>query len=301
MQCTRFALMETKSLKALILLLEDPDEAIFEQIRTAIINEGLAAIPYLEESWENSNFGPDYRKKIEDLVHHIQFTHIQEELVNWLNSPDKDLMEGALIVARYHYPDLDTKAVYQELENIKKAIWLEISDHRTAYEQIRIFNKVFFGKLGFKGAGSDYYSPLNSYLNCVLDSKKGNPLSLSIIYSTIAQQLGLPIYGVNLPNHFILAYLDRNDILSQFKEGENYGILFYINPYSKGSIFEREEIDSFLDNLGREHERSYYEPCSNSTIIHRMITNLIIAYEQEERRDKANELRQLRDLFDFKV
>lgn len=293
--------METASLKALITLIDDPDETIFLQVRDAIQKEGIKAIPFLEESWEQQDLGTLFRSRLEELVHSIQLEHTKKLLENWIASEEKDLMQGALIVARYQYPELDEKGIYQELDKIKKAIWLEINEYQTAYEQIRIFNKVFFGKLGFRGAGSDYYSTFNSYINCVLESKKGNPLSLSLIYSVVAQQLQLPVYGVNLPNHFILAYLDNNDVLRHFSEDEHYGVLFYINPYSKGAIFDRSEIDAFLENIDRQPERSYYEPCSNSTIINRMITNLIISYEQDGKTEKADELREIRQLFDLKI
>lgn len=293
--------MESAKIKALINLLDDPDEMIYNQVREAIINEGNDIIPLLEESWENIDHGSLYRSRLEELVHTIQFTNTAKSLQNWIDSPNKDLLEGAIIIARYQYPELDIKHIYTEIEKLKKAIWIEINEYQTAYEKIRIFNKVFYGKLGFRGAGSDYYSPFNSYINTVLESRKGNPLSLSLIYSILAQQLNMPIYGVNLPNHFIVAYLDSDDILRHFSEEEHYGVLFYINAYSKGAIFDRNEIDDYLKNLDKEPERSFYEPCSNSTIINRMITNLVIAYEQEGKTEKADELRKLRQLFDLKI
>jgi len=293
--------MESAKIKALINLLDDPDEMVYNQVREAIIKEGSEVIPLLEESWENVDHGSLYRSRLEELVHTIQLSRTTQLLSQWINDADKDLLEGAIIVAKYQYPDLDTSLIYDEIEKLRKSIWIEINEYHTAYEKIRIFNKVFFGKLGFRGAGSDYYSPFNSYINAVLESRKGNPLSISLVYSILAQKLNMPVYGVNLPNHFIVAYLDTDDILRHFSEDEHYGVLFYINAYSKGAIFDRSEIDDYLKNLDKEPERSYYEPCSNSTIINRMITNLIIAYEQEGKTGKADELRHLRQLFDLKI
>lgn len=293
--------MEREKLKALITLLDDTDENIFHQVREAILKEGYDAIPLLEESWENTELGPEFRSRLEEIVHSIQYENVRSSLTEWINSTEKDLLEGAVIVAKYHYPSIEYAGIEAQIESIKKQIWLEINEYQTAYEKIRIFNKVFFGKIGFRGAGSDYYSPFNSYINLVLESKKGNPISIAIIYSIVAQRLDMPVYGVNLPNHFIAAFLDTDGILKHFSEEEHHGVLFYINPYSKGTIFDKQEIDSYLENLNRDKELEYYEPCSNTTIINRMITNLIIAYEQEGKTDKADELRELRQLFDLKI
>ena len=137
---------------------------------------------------------------------------------------------------------------------------------------------------------------MNSFINTVIESRKGNPLSLSLIYSIIAQSLDLPIYGVNLPNHFILAYLDENGASLFLQEKNEFGVLFYINPFSKGSILDANAIKEFLDGLHLPHHREYFEPCSNTSIIRRMLTNLISSFQEVGNSEKVNELTELRDL-----
>jgi regulator of sirC expression with transglutaminase-like and TPR domain len=129
-----------------------------------------------------------------------------------------------------------------------------------------------------------------------LDSKKGNPLSLCLIYSIIAQSLDLPIYGVNLPNHFVLAYMDAKHSSFAINQQNEYGVLFYINAFSKGSIFDTNEIKEFLNGLSLAHNREYFEPCSNTAVIKRMLTNLIAAFQQVGNAEKVSELKTLRDL-----
>ncbi|MGY8927076.1 MAG: transglutaminase-like domain-containing protein, partial [Flavobacteriales bacterium] len=185
-----------------------------------------------------------------------------------------------------------------KIQAIRKDIWLEINDQQTAYEKVRVFNKVFYGKHRFTGNSKDYHSPENSYLYKVLDMHKGNPLSLSVLYSIIAQSLDMPIFGINLPNHFILSYLDENNTNSQIDPDSKDNNLFYINAFSRGGIFNSNEIDDFLKGLNKPLLRSYYEPCSNSSIIVRMLTNLITSFQQTGSSKKVNELIELRDLFD---
>jgi hypothetical protein len=153
----------------------------------------------------------------------------------------------------------------------------------------------------FKGNADDYHSPDNSYINRVLETKKGNPISLAIIYSIIAQRLNIPIFGVNLPQHFILAYKDDALIKgnNSFKGTEymDYNmpgeILFYVNAFNKGAIFNKWNIDQFLKQLNIKPQSIYYEPCSNVDIMMRVCRNLIYSYEKLNDDVKANGLKEL--------
>lgn len=287
-----------KSILALVQLIDDPDDTIFEHVRDQLIGHGTTAIPFLENSWETEDYGLLFQSRIEDLIHEIQFLEVKNELQTWITSPNKDLLAGAIIISKYQYPNIEEQDIHTKIQAIRKDIWLEINDQQTAYEKVRVFNKVFYGKHRFTGNSKDYHSPENSYLYKVLDMHKGNPLSLSVLYSIIAQSLDMPIFGINLPNHFILSYLDENNTNSQIDPDSKDNNLFYINAFSRGGIFNSNEIDEFLKGLNKPLLRSYYEPCSNSSIIVRMLTNLITSFQQTGSSKKVNELIELRDLFD---
>mgnify|MGYP005989556905 CR=1 FL=1 len=287
--------METSQIKALIRLVEDPDEIVFEHVRDKLIEHGEPILPFLEEQWEEGELGLLFQKRIENIMHSIQFEESKRKLSDWVTGDEKDLMSGAIIVAQWQYPGLDIRRVYQDLEKIQKDIWLEISEKNTILEKIRIFNKVFFGTHGFRGK-EQYHSPLNSLINTVLETRSGNPLSLSLIYGYIAQRLNLPIYGVNLPNHFVLACMDHDQIARYTGNTNEFGVLFYINPFSKGSLFDEDEVKSFLDGYKLEHHRSYFEPCSNTQIIRRMLTNLITSFQEVGNKQKIEELEELRSI-----
>ena len=291
-----------KSIKALVRLIDDPDESIFELVRDELISHGAAVIPFLESSWEEEHeYGLIFQNRIENLIHHIQFMSIKDDLKGWLYSSHKDLLEGTLIICRYQYPNFDDQLVRNKIQEIRKDIWLEINNFQTAYEKVRIFNKVFYGKYKFSGNSKDYQSPLNSFLNKVLETRKGNPLSLCVLYSIIAQSLDLPVHGVNLPNHFVLTYLDENNINPTVNQANEHGNLFYINGFMKGGIFDDSEIKNFLKSINKNEQRSFFEPCSNSAIIIRMLTNLITSFQQSGSAEKVKELTELRSLFDLKL
>lgn len=289
---------DLKSLHALIALMDDPDEQVFLHVRDRLLEFGPDAIRYLESSWEDRDLGLLFQSRVEAIIHEIQFEENKRQLRQWYNSPSRDLLKGAIIVARYQYPGLEDKTVTGFIEQVRRDCWLELNPNMTAFESVRVLNKIFFGSYGFSGNSRNYTSPVNSYINTVIETRKGNPLSLSILYSVVAQQLELPIYGVNLPNHFILAYMDEHGTNRYLSNANEHGVLFYINTFSKGSLFQKEDIHQFLDGLHLPHNNAYYEPCSNSDIMRRMLTNLIAAFQQVGNLEKVNELIELRSLLD---
>ncbi len=284
------------SIKALVQLIDDPDDNIYEHVRDQLKQYGNEAIPYLENSWGSSYYGMLFQSRVEKIIHEIKFEETKSQVQAWADSSDKDLLEGALIVARYQYPDLDEDFVRNAIQAIRRDVWLELNNNQTAFEQVKIFNRVFFGVHGFHGDTKTFNSPVNSYINTVLESKKGNPLSLCLIYSVVAQSLDMPIYGVNLPNHFVLAYMDQKRSSFMINEQNEFGVLFYINAFSKGVIFDTNEIKDFLNENKLSYNREFFEPCSNSTIMKRMFSNLIASFQQIGNAEKVLELQELRSI-----
>lgn len=285
-----------KSLRAMILLLEDPDDHVFTEIRGQLLSMGNDVIPALENIWE-STFNNTLQSRIEDIIQKIQFNTTSEELKLWAATGGIDLLQGTILIARYQYPDLDEEHIRNQIELIRKDVWLELNPNLTAFEKVRVINHILFDVYHFTGNTSNYHAPQNSYINNVLESHRGNPLLLSILYSCIAQGLNIPIYGVNLPEHFILAY--RDEFIIRDSDDEEEPILFYINPFSKGAVFSRREIDTFLKQLKLEPNRIFYESCSNVEIIKRQIRNLITAYEKLGYPDKVVDLKELLNTINY--
>jgi len=280
-------MIDPKEINSLIKLLDDPDREIFEHIHDKLLSYGGEAIEYLESAWEQA-FDAIQQERIANLVHEIQFRIVKEELKLWYHGGSFDLLQGVLTINKYQYPDLDEQKVINHIEAIKRDIWLQMIYDASPSEQVKLINHVFYNIHGFTGNTSNHQDPQNSYLSQVLETKKGNQISLAIIYSIIAQKLDIPVYGVNLPQHFILAYVDE----TQETEFEG-GILFYINAFNKGFIFGRRDVDMFLKQLNLKAEKQFYEPCSNTDIIRRVLRNLISAYENLGSAEKVAELNEL--------
>jgi regulator of sirC expression with transglutaminase-like and TPR domain len=274
---------------ALVKLLDDPDEEIYQHVQQRLLTYGNEVITYLESAWEQS-FDTLLQERIENIVHTIQFNNVKEDLNLWYQSGAFDLLQGALVINRYQYPDLDEQAVINQIEQIKREIWLGMQYEMSSIEKIKLINHVFYNQWGFSGNTKNHHDPQNSYLNQVLESKKGNQISLAIIYATLAQKLDIPVYGINLPQHFILGYIDESNAEKE------YGVLFYINAFNKGAIFGKHDVDQFLRQLNLEPQPGFYSPCSNTEIIRRIIRNLISAYENLGSTDKVEELKQLQEI-----
>jgi regulator of sirC expression with transglutaminase-like and TPR domain len=289
--------MSENEIRALITLIDDPDEGVYLQVRERIVSLGDDVVPVLEQAWEFSDLGDLFRDRIEDILHTIHLENVTERLKVWKAAGGDDLLEGAMIISRYRYPELDEMRVKAKLASIRQDIWLELNDHLTAFEKVRVFNHIFFQVHGFKGNKRNYHAPQNSYINEVLDSRTGNPLSLAIIYQVLAEDLGLPLRGVNLPNHFVLAYLDEDSIggTDSAQTGEE-NVLFYVNAFSQGDILGRKEINEFLEKLKIEPRPMFYSPCTNIDIIRRQLNNLANSYQKLDDPFRADELLKLRDL-----
>ncbi len=285
--------MNLKEVIALITLLDDPDDGIYSEVKNRFIILGPPAIPHLETAWENS-FDALMQKRIEGIIHTIQFKALQNALKHWAENEQDDLFKGCAIIARYQYPDLDENKLKKQLHQIKQDVWLELHDDLTAIEKVKIINHIMFEVHQFGGNITNYHAPQNSFINVVLETKKGNPVMLSVIYALVCKELGIPIYGVNLPQHFVLAYV--NDFANLFDPSHKTlsdNILFYVNPFSKGLIFNQGDVDAFIKQLNVEPETKYYLPCSNLDIIKRLLNNLIYSFDKMGYAEKVQELKDL--------
>ena len=279
-------------IKALISLLDDTDREVYHHIEERLLSLGRDAIPVLEDAWSGS-FNAVLQQRIESIVHKIQVDSLKEDLKLWIHAKSDDLLSGAILIARYQYPDLDEEKVFESLNKLKRDVWLEINENMTALEQVNVINHVLFARHGFSGNTTNYHAPQNSFINSVLETKKGNPLSLGIIYMLLSQQLGWPVYGVNLPEHFVLAYLDKN---TEFDPIEKK-VLFYINAFSKGTVFGKSDVDDFIGKLNLEPKDEYFQPCTNSDMLLRMLHNVALAYQKLGDKEKVDELNSLISLF----
>ncbi len=259
--------MEEPAIKAMIQLLDDSDTEVVQLVEAQMRSLGSAIIPVLEAEWEQLSFNPYLQTKLEDLIHEFQLDLMKSRLSHWKEGGSMDLLEGMWIISTYRYPEYTFADLQLAMEQMYFEVWPQMREDLHPIDQLKILNTVIFEQLKFGANTKNFHAANNSFINVVLDSKKGNPISLCVIYMWIAQKLGMPVYGVNLPNLFVLTY--KKDELQ-----------FYINVFNKGLIFNKTDIDNYIAQLNLEPNDIYYQPCSNLEIVRRVLRNLIMAYEK---------------------
>lgn len=142
------------------------------------------------------------------------------------------LTEAAISIAQDNYPRLDLGAVQFELDRLAATLRARLPGDASMVHRLRSLNHYFYKELGFQGNRNDYYDPDNTYLNRVLERRRGIPISLAILYMEIGEQIGLPLRGVSFPGHFLVKLTVRSGDI-------------YLDPYT-GQSLSREELEERL-------------------------------------------------------
>ncbi len=128
-----------RELEALMSLLEDPDNQVFDTVSDRLIELGERAVTPLERRWEKT-LKPELQEKIENVIKQIQFNTLQRGMDSWKTAGGTDLLFGAYLVARFQYPDLVFDPINEIIEKIKRDIWLELNNELTALEKVKVIN-----------------------------------------------------------------------------------------------------------------------------------------------------------------
>ena len=192
-----------------------------------------------------------------------------------------DLGRAALAIAREEYPSLQVEFCLARLEQLAATVRDRSAGENTPYRLIAALNHVLFTQEGYRGNRDDYYDPRNSFLNEVIERRIGIPITLSVLYMEIARRVGLKLYGIGFPGHFLVKYAGA--------EGEIVQEIV-IDPFAKGEVRTTEELQEMLDRLYGGKVRlqpEFLSRVSNRQIVQRMFANLKAIYMREENFIKA--------------
>src|SRR5688572_33503321 len=178
--------METnKEISALFTLIDDPDEEVFVAVSDKIIDYGKNIIPNLEHLWETTP-DEDVQGRIEILIHKLHYRDLTEDFRQWNVSGHHDLMLGALLACKFCYPVLSSTPVLQEIEKVRRNIWLELNNYLTPLEQINIVTSILYSYYGLKGGEINHQETNEFLIHKTLEAKRGNQLSNGILYLVLA-------------------------------------------------------------------------------------------------------------------
>lgn len=279
---------ETKEISALLHLIDDPDEDVYDVVSNKILSFGKPIIPNLEHLWENT-LSENIQERIEQIIHKLHFNDLTDAFTNWKNG-GADLLKGALLVSRYHYPEMKEQQPLQEIEKLRRNIWLEMSSYLTPLEQTNIISGIFYNYYKQQGVAEiSYTQPDDFLLNKVLEVKKGNSISNGIVYLALCELLDIPIKAVNIPKQFLLGYYDPQYELLNPVRHPSEKILFFIDPIN-GQAYSHKDIESYFKRISVPPTPSYYRPLSSIRIIQMLLEELARCFDNDRNRYKMEEL-----------
>jgi regulator of sirC expression with transglutaminase-like and TPR domain len=264
--------MKDAEFKALISLLEDDDPNISTHIEQKIISMGEEVIPRLEKAWvEEKN--QIIQTRIEDIIKTLQYENIVEELIEWQRSEDQDLLRGWFLVAQYNYPTLNYEKLKNAVSRITNRTFLEIRANMNIVDKLRAVSRMIFEKERFKADRKNLYNPHRYFLSDLFEKKLGTPISLSILYMIICQDLNINARGVILPGYFVLTIPGAGDNL-------------YIDAFNRGVLFTKKDVSRYLKDLKAKDDPKFYEPASRREILKEFIKAIIVCYRKQNNREK---------------
>jgi len=286
---TQYVDMNTTEINALVRLLNDPDQGICDQVISKICDYDAAIIPFLQTEYD-ALVDSQAKERLYDVLEEMKQEQLHNSLQNWLVETPEDLLAGCLLIARYGFPNFDQGIIVNTID----AIVNEVEDRLPVTgpkETIELMNDVILRKFGFEGNTVDYSHVDNSYINQVIKNRVGNPIMLSVIYILVAGRLEIPIYGINSPAHFLLAYGKWGSTLQDMiVEGITETTLFYMDPYHSGRVLDHSFFDQMLRNVDYDFRNKNDLIATNGDIIRRIMNNLIYGLHISGSKDIAEDL-----------
>ena len=291
-------MQENKEIKALLHLIDDPDEEVFNVVSGRIMGYGTVIIPNLENLWENTT-QEDTQDRIEMLIHRLHFQDLQEEFINWKKSPYQDLLTASILVSRFQYPDLVSTSIMTEMEKLRRNIWLELNSYLTPLEQVNVISNILYNYYGLKGMEVGYQHPEEFLVNKVLECKRGNTISNGILYLVLSQLLDIPVKAINIPKQFVLAYF-KTDYSLDPKQSPQQQIEFYIDPLS-GQVFTHKDVENYFKRISVPPVPAYFKAIDHKRIIQTLLEEFSKCFDTPKDEYKKRELILLSEIVsDFK-
>jgi regulator of sirC expression with transglutaminase-like and TPR domain len=280
-----------KQIVALLRLLDDPDMEVFDTVADRLLSYGKEIIPNLEQLWEVTE-DETVQERIERLIHRALFTELQSEFAAWANESNPSLLQGAILLAKYRYPELNIKLIQGQFEQMRRNIWLELNNYLTPLEQINIVNSILYNYYKLQGHEITERKPDYFFFNVFLESKHGNAYTLGVLYLALCELLDVPVQAVPLPRQFVLAYFDTLNPFFNPDDEMITQLQFYIDPVN-GMVYTQSDVDVYLKKINAPKDESYFQPMSKTEVMTKMIQELAKCYEYNNEPDKVEELKQL--------
>jgi len=259
---------------ALISLLADDDTAVYQMVRERLLSYGPIAYEWLRPHTLSSD--PKMRRRAREILTAHARQECHERFMEYCRRNGEDLVleEAVGLLGQTRYPEINLEAYSALFDGWAMELRDRISPVNPAAENLAIINRFLFEELGFSGNEHYGYEPESCYLNQVVDSRRGNPISLCAVYLFIARRLCLPVAGIGLPGHFICRYQSSTTEI-------------YVDCFRKGMFLTKADCIKHLLNANYGLANGHLSPVSPKRMLLRMCNNLVVTYGHLENTEEA--------------
>ncbi len=282
---------EKKEISALLRLIDDPDTEVYDTVAEKILLYGSDIIKDLEHLWETTA-DQSVQERIEHLIHRVHFQDLEKEFFEWSKEESPELLKGAILIAKYQFPELNVPSVLKQFEQIRRNIWLELNNYLTPLEKVNVMNSILYNYYKLSGHELTERETKHFFVNQVLESKQGNAYGIGVLYLALCEQLEIPVYCVDIPRQLVFAYIDTlHHFYNPYDEAVQQ-IQFYIDPIG-GMVYTQNDVDTYLSKINAEKKEEYFTSLSNKQVIFKMLEELSLCYRYNREDAKAEEIRHL--------
>lgn len=271
------------NIKTLISLLDDSDEEVYLAVREKLIEGGTDNLSLLEDALGSAT-NLKQHERLESVIDRLKAIRLGDKMIQWAHSENKSLLEAWALVSSIQNIEVPSEKVEKLIQQLVQDIWIELNELQTSFEKISIVNRIIFDTYHFELNYSDISATENCFINNLLISRKGNPISLTILYCIIAKHLNLPVQPIGINYNMFLGYFDP--AISREAFGETaHPFLFFINMEHKGAIVGIKEMEFFI-----KENKEYWNDrllLSNEELIKKLLLFIKESYLSKGEEDKA--------------
>lgn len=258
--------------EAFLRLLDDPSPGVRKAILEAIPQYGPDGIAFLKDTSHGENRVLGLHASW--FLRHLDYSDPVEEFRVFIRSLQYELETGSLLLNRTVVPDLNIGEYCGLLDEMAARCRELMFPPMSAREKCRVINRVLFHEYNFRGNVENYTDPRNSFLSQVLETRRGLPITLSIVYILVAQRCGFTVEPVGVPGHFLVGcYEDKPP--------------FFVDTFARGAFRSADDIFAQLRRNKMAPKLSYLTPTPVREVLCRCCRNLASHYSIAKETERA--------------
>ncbi len=278
-------------IRPLLALLDDTDTTVTTAVQNKLLSYGHNVVPFLSDvitrEFElTQNEENPVIVNARACIRALQTEALASLMANVIDAhfegKDINLERASLLLSSFGFPELNDSEFHEALDRIAlrvHSVFIQMKNP-SDLTLLMSLNTVFFEQEDFRGATKNYYAPENSYLCQLLKTKRGIPISISVVYMLVAERVGIELHGIGMPLHFLVFHPTLN---------------VFIDTFNHGAFISRADCEQFIRQSGFAYSDSMLNKSSNISITARMMRNLIYAHSKYDQKWEAETLQETLD------